>query len=310
MARRSESRSGPGPARPPEGKLVRLPDGRRLGYLEYGDPLGLPVFFFHGFGSTRLMRHPDESIPVSLGLRVLSVDRPGIGLSDPQPGRRLMDWPRDVAAMADALGIGRFAVLGWSGGGPYALACARALPGRIVAAGVISGPAPLVHERSAEYLKRRHRGAARVASTAPWILRVALWHWGRPQRRDPVRSFESAVEGMIASDQQLMADPRLREIMIENASEVYRQGGRGMYDEGRILAGPWGFRPEEICTPVFVWHGELDDTVPSEMARHLAALIPGCRAEFFPGEGHHLLYHRWSEILAQLAGRLTRVAEG
>lgn len=289
---------------------MRLPDGRRLGYLEYGDLLGLPVFFFHGFGSTRLMRHPDESIPVSLGLRVLSVDRPGIGLSDPQPGRRLMDWPRDVAAMADALGIGRFAVLGWSGGGPYALACARALPGRVIAAGVISGPAPLVHERSGEYLKRRHRGAARVASTAPWLLRVVLWHWGRPQRRDPVRSFESAVEGMIASDQQLMADPRLREIMIENASEVYRQGGRGMYDEGRILAGPWGFRPEEIRTPVFVWHGELDDTVPAEMARHLASLIPGCRAVFFPGEGHHLLYYRWSEILAQLVGRLTRIADG
>jgi pimeloyl-ACP methyl ester carboxylesterase len=301
--------------RPPAGKVVHLPDGRRLGYIEYGDPHGAPVFFFHGFGSTRLIRHPDESIPASLGLRILSVDRPGIGLSDPQPGRRLIDWPRDVAAMADALGIDRFAVVGWSGGGPYALACAQALPSRVTAAGVISSPAPLLHERSSEYLKRRHRGAARVAYRAPWLLRVVIWHWGRPNRRDPVMAFDTAVEGMIASDQLLMADPRLREIMIENASEVYRQGGRGMYVEGRILTGRWGFRPEEIRTPVHIWHGDLDDTVPAEMGRHVASLIPGCRASFYPGEGHHLLYHRWREILGELSGsgsgsQFGRVAEG
>jgi pimeloyl-ACP methyl ester carboxylesterase len=310
MPWRSEGRAGSADAHPPAGKLLQLPDGRRLGYLEYGDPEGRPLFFFHGFGSTRLMRHPDGSIAVQLGLRVLSVDRPGIGLSDPKPGRTLLDWPADVAAMADALGLGRFAVLGWSGGGPYALACARMLPERVTAAGVISAPAPLAHERSIEYLKRRHREAARVAFRAPWVLRLALWHWGRPQRRDPVASFDSAVEGMIASDQELMSDPRLRAIMIENASEVYRQGGRGMYDEGRILAGPWGFVPESIRAEVHLWHGELDDTVPAEMGRHLARTIPGCQASFYSSEGHHLLYHRWPEILLPLARSLEDRPEG
>lgn len=294
------------PASYDDGRVMLLRDGRRLGYLEYGDPAGHPIFFFHGFGSTRLMRHPDETIPASLGLRVISVDRPGIGLSDAQPGRRLLDWPQDVLSLARDLGIGRFAVLGWSGGGPYALACAHALPDRVTATGVISGPAPLLYDRASEYLTRRHRGAARVAWRAPWILRVALWRWGRPQRRDPVLAFESAVDGMVASDQALMADPRLREIMIENASEVYRQGGRGMYDEGLVLTGPWGFRPDDLTVPVHLWHGDLDDTVPAEMARHLARAIPDCHATFYPGEGHHLLYHRWPEILEALAASFGR----
>lgn len=300
--------SGRGPLSAPrgDGRVVRLPDGRRLGYLEYGDPAGCPIFFFHGFGSTRLMRHPDESIPASLGVRIISVDRPGIGLSDPRPGRRLLDWPKDVLALAHALEVRRFAVLGWSGGGPYALACAHALPDQVTAAGVISGPAPLLYHRASEYLTRRRRGVARVAWRAPWILRVAIWRWGRPQRRDPVLAFDAAVEGMVASDQALMADPRVREIMIENATEVFRQGGRGMYDEGLVLAGPWGFGPADIAAPVYLWHGDLDDTVPTEMAHHLARTIPDCHATFYPDEGHHLLYHRWSEILTTLVRSFRR----
>jgi pimeloyl-ACP methyl ester carboxylesterase len=309
MPWRSEAGDRAAPVDLAHGKLLRLPDGRRLGYLEYGDPAGRPLFFFHGFGSTRLMRHPDESIAAEMGLRVLSVDRPGIGLSDPLAGRRLLDWPADVAAMADALGIGRFAVLGWSGGGPYALACTFRLGERVTAAGVISAPAPLVHERSGEYLRRRQRASARVAVRAPWLLRLALWHWGRPLRRNPEASFHHAVAGMIASDRRLMADPELRRIMIQNASEVYRQGGRGMYDEGRVLTGPWGFRPEDVRGNVHLWHGDQDDTVPAEMGRHLARSIPGCRASFYPREGHHLLYHRWREILTPLARSLGAVPE-
>src|SRR3712207_3027181 len=101
--------------------------------------------------------------PAALGIRLLAVDRPAIGLSDPQPRRTLLAWPRDIREMADALGIQRFSVLGWSGGGPYALACAYAMPDRIVAAGLVSAPAPLAYDRSREYLTRRHRAAANAA---------------------------------------------------------------------------------------------------------------------------------------------------
>jgi pimeloyl-ACP methyl ester carboxylesterase len=104
--------------------VFRLRDGRALGYAEYGDPGGTPVFFFHGSPGSRLQRHPDASIASELGTRIITIDRPGYGLSDFQPERTLLDWPADVAQLADALHIERFAAIGLSGGGPYLLACA------------------------------------------------------------------------------------------------------------------------------------------------------------------------------------------
>ncbi len=285
--------------RPLPGQVVRLPDGRQLGFARHGDG-GRPVFFFHGVGTSRLARHPDDSIAVSLGADVIAVDRPGIGLSDAKPGRRLLDWPDDVAALADLLGIDRFAILGWSGGGPYAAACAYKLRDRVIAAGIVSGPGPFVGPGAMTEIRATWRRRVRLAGMAPWLMRVAIWNWGRPLRRDPVRAFEMAVAEMCESDRLILADPGLRSVMIENAVEVYRQGGRGLYDEGRILAGPWGFRPDEIPGVVHLWHGELDSAVPPEMGRHMAHSIPRCHARFYPREGHHLLYSRWREILKAL----------
>lgn len=111
-------------------RCVLLPDGRRLGYAEYGDSGGSPVFFLHGQPGSRLGRHHDESIATGLGARIVAVDRPGYGLSDYQSGRRLVDWPADVVALAEALNLGRFAVASVSNGGPYALACAALVPER------------------------------------------------------------------------------------------------------------------------------------------------------------------------------------
>ena len=283
------------------GRTIRLDDGRELGFIEYGDPAGRPVLFFHGFGSSRVLRHPDDTIAASLGLRMIAVDRPGIGLSTPQPGRRLLDWPSDVGQLVDDLDIERFTVVGYSGGAPYALACAFRWPERVEVCGLVSGPAPLSGVRDADYMFRRHRTAARAAGRAPWMLRLVMWNWARTQLRDPVRHLDDAVARMIEADQLIMGDPALRALMIQNAGELYRQGRRGLYDEALVLARPWGFRPEEIRVPVLLWHGELDRTVPPAMARHIARSIPGCRAHFYPGEGHHLVYERWREILATLA---------
>src|SRR5215210_2245818 len=124
-----------------EDRVVLLADGRRLGYAEYGDSLGQPVMFFHGLGTSRLVCPPDEAAARKLGVRLIAVDRPGIGISDPLSGRSLLDWPRDVAQLADQLGIERFSVVGWSGGGPYAAACGHSLAHRVLAVGMVSAPA-------------------------------------------------------------------------------------------------------------------------------------------------------------------------
>ena len=282
-----------------EDRILRLADGRLLGYAESGEPNGMPVFFFHGFGTTRVICPPPEPA-LELGIRLIAVDRPGIGLSDPKPGRNLLDWPTDVLELADHLGLGSFSIVGWSGGGPYALACAHVLAGRIKVIAAVSPAAPLAGSGDPGYLRRFDRNAVRAAGRAPWIVRLAMWHWGRGQRHDAEAFFEKSVADMCAADQEVLTEPELRGRMIANSTELYRQGGRGMYDEALVLARPWGFEPAELTVPVHIWQGGRDETVPPAMAQHLAEAIPDARLRFYPHEGHHLLYRFWPEILAGL----------
>ncbi len=280
-------------------KRLRLNDGRWLGYRESGDPAGVPVLFFHGFGTTRVVCPADETAR-QLGVRLLAVDRPALGLSTPLPGRRLLDWPTDVRELADQLGLQRFSIVGWSGGGPYALACAMRLADRIESIAIVSGAAPLAGTTRTDYLRRFDRNAIFAAGKAPWVIRIAMWHWGRGQRRDAEAYFDKSVAEMCAADQEVLSAPELRSAMIANSTELYRQGGRGMYDEALVLARPWGFDPSDINVPVEVWHGARDKVVPMGMSSHLAESIPGASLRLYPDEGHHLLYRRWPDILRSL----------
>ena len=282
-----------------EDRVIRLRDGRRLGYAETGDARGMPVLFLHGLGTTRVIC-PSEDPAHDLGVRLIALDRPGLGLSDPLPGRSLLSWPADVAELADRLELDHFAVVGWSGGGPYALACGHELADRVSAIAAVSSPAPLAGSADPAYLRRLDRHAVRAAGRAPWVIRLAMWHWGRGQRRDAARFFERSVAAMCAADQEVLTEPQLRSRMIANSTELYRQGGRGMYDEALVLARPWGFDVGALRVPVHIWQGALDETVPAAMATHLAESIPGARLRMFPEEGHHLLYRYWPEILAAL----------
>lgn len=284
-------------------RTISLRDGRLLGFDDVGDPDGTPVLYFHGFGSTRLIRHPEDAIAARLGIRLLAVDRPGIGLSSSRPARRLLDFAADIEQLAETLGLDRFAIVAWSGGGPYALGCAWGVGPRVTQVGLISTPAPLAGTAAADYASRFHRASSRAADVAPWAVRLAMWRWSRQQRADPARHLDDAIAGMVDADKEILADPRFRDVMLRNASELYRQGGRGLYDEALIMARPWGFPLEGLQTPVRIWHGELDGAVPVAMGRHLARTIPTAEATFLPGEAHHLLYDRWEEILAEVASR-------
>lgn len=287
-------------------RTIRLRDGRTLGYDDFGAPGGVPILFFHGFGSSRLLRHPVDGIATDLGVRVIAPDRPGIGLSTRLARRRLVDWPADLQQLLDACGIERFGILAWSGGGPYALACGWAMPERVSVIGLVSSAAPLSGVRDANYLVPMHRVASRAGVYAPWMIRIAMWNWARGQRADPEAHLEAAIESMIEADQQILADPALRAVMIANATELHRQGGKGLYDEALIMARRWGFPLEQVHVPVRVWHGESDVTVPPDMGRYLARVLPDCRATFYPGEGHHLMYDRWAEILSALGRETAR----
>jgi pimeloyl-ACP methyl ester carboxylesterase len=283
--------------------LIRLPDGRSLSYLEVGVPCGPVVFHFHGHGSSRLEALMLEAAALRLGVRVIALDRPGIGRSDPKSGDRLLDWPADVAAAADQLGIDKFAVQGMSAGGPYALACAHLLAARVTACSLVSTvPPPEIARRAGPRLRRF---AWWVAHRFPGYLRRRLKQFrpdGQPDDAMVQRRMLRVSQWLGGQDEILMNDAALRALLARTMVETARQGAAANRDEIERLVRPWGFDVRNIGSqPMFIWHGEKDRIMPAGPVRLLARRLHDCRAKFYPEEGHFsVLVNRAEEVLAPL----------
>jgi pimeloyl-ACP methyl ester carboxylesterase len=279
-------------------RTVRLGDGRQLGYAEWGDVSGRPLLYFHGWpGAGVEARLADEAAKAS-AVRLIALDRPGMGLSEFQRGRTLLDWPEDVVHVADALEVDRFAVLGVSGGGPYAAACAWKLSDRLTRAGIVSGLAPLNVPGVIAGMGRRNRWTFQLVGRLPFLRRAFMASIARSVARRPDRVLERGVAAAV--DKDYLDRPDVRETLVESLLEAFSAGSAGPAWEMGLYARSWGFPLEEIRMPVDLWHGEKDANAPVAMGRYLAASIPGCRARFYPGEGHLHFIDRLPEIFEAL----------
>lgn len=277
-----------------------LCDGRRLAYCVIGPANGVPVFFFHGWGQSRLTLHPDLSMVERLGLRLITVDRPGVGLSDPRHGRSLLEWPDDVAALADHLGLGRFSVVGHSAGAPYVAACAYRLPGRVVSGAIVSGIAPPAASLVKPLLSSEFWKVCLFVLLVPWLAKPALALGIRIGGPRVPEFLDRHLARLPAADREVMADPAMKRMRMTSLVESFRQGAEGLYEDAILLRRPWGFELESIRTPIRIWHGEDDNIVPIHFGRELARKLPGSRHEFHPGLGHNMLFSHWSEILEMI----------
>ncbi len=283
-----------------EDNVLRLSDGRRLGYAEYADPDGNPIFLFHGNPGSRLSWGLFPGSPFRPGLRLIAPDRPGYGLSDFQPGRTLADWPDDVLALADALGITRFAVAGVSGGGPYALACGWKIPERLTAVGVISGVGPLDAPQATRGMSRTNRLIFFLARHAPWLVRLNMGYLAFLVRRSPDKLIKRLTFKMADVDRAIVARPEVRDFVCQDFPEAFRRGARGPAHELTLFARPWPFPLERISMQVHLWHGEADPSVPPSMGRYMARALPNCHATFIPNAGHLWILDHMDEVLAML----------
>ena len=292
------------------GSTLSLHDGRRIGYAEYGPANGEPVLFFPGTPGSRLRHPPEQRADQRAGqradrrphrrpARVIVAERPGFGLSDYHVARCLLDWPSDVYEIAAGLGLERFSVVGVSGGGPYALACAYRLPDQIKGVAIVSSVGPPDIPAGLSGMPRVRRIAAWLGRHAPGLLEFVLEHRGNPQR-DPEGFYRQMLAGNSPGDRAYLARPDIKAAMMQNYIEATRQGVKGLAQEGAILSQPWGFSPADIVVPVTLWHGEADQNVSLSAARYMAQAIPHCRAHFVPGKGHMLLWEYWDEIVAEL----------
>ena len=279
-----------------------LPDGRTLGYAEYGDPNGEPVFFIHGSPGSRLFHPPDE-VTKRLGVRLICAERPGYGDSTFQPNRRILDWSQDIASLADALKLDTFTVVGHSGGGPHTLACAYALPERVKAAGVIAGAGPVDAPGATDDMNSVNRFAFKFGQYLPWPVGYAITRQiFREAAADPTKAIDRDKETRPHVDNAIFDIPEIRELCIQSDVEAYRHGLLAFAWDIRLITRPWGFSLEEIKVPVHLWHGTADNSTTVAMARHMANKIPNCKFTLCEGEGHMLLIPRWEEILSTLIG--------
>ena len=269
---------------------VRLADGRWLGYRELGDPAGAPLFFFHGTPGSRWSVDAEAPLARMPGVRLILPERPGYGLSTAQPERRLTDWARDVAELADRLGIGDFAVAGISGGGPHALACAAALPGRVTVAITLSSPAPADFPGATRGMSFGNRIGLWLQRFAPGLFRRVMAGNAAAFHRDPQRFLDALAASMSVSDRQIMQRPEVHATLIRDLEEAYRQGSDAQIIDGTLsmTAKSWGFDLAEIAVPVHVWHGDDDRLVTRAMFHRLATAIPDARTHLIPGAGHLL----------------------
>lgn len=265
---------------------IRLRDGRTLGYAEFGQGSGDALLYF---GTSRLEARLLAEPAERAGIRLIGLDRPGMGLSEFQPARRLLDWARDTADLADRLRIDRLAVVGVSAGGPHALACAHALPDRLTACGIVSGVGPVVQ---------------RFHMRVPWMLKSMMWLMSLFfQDKDRAgKSLTRFTQGWPESDRNSLLVPGVCELWAASLAESFRQGARGMSYDSLLVAGPhWGFDLADITLPrLFLWHGEFDEDVPVAMGRTVAENLRGCTASFYP-EGHlSVIVNHREEIVTAL----------
>jgi pimeloyl-ACP methyl ester carboxylesterase len=267
---------------------VRANGGRRLSTQACGDPDGRPVFLLHGTPGSRLGPRPRSAILHRLGVRLISFDRPGYGLSDRMAGRRVADAAADVLAIADAYGLKKFAVVGRSGGGPHALACAALLPERTTRVAVLVGIAPhgadgldwfdgMTQSNVMEFTAAAN-GYEDIAAHTKAVAKAV--------RADPASLIARLQAELPAPDRRVVADSGIRSMLIQTYAEALRMSDYGWIDDALAFCSPWGFDPATVTVPVLLWHGASDVFSPASHARWLAERITSAAVVVQAGAAH------------------------
>ena len=274
-------------------QTLRLPDGRTLGFAEFGAPHGRPLLYFHGYPSSRLEPTPIEALLTRQNVRLLALDRPGFGLSSPQPNRRIVDWPDDVRFFAKSMHLDKVPVMGLSGGGPYALATAYAAPDLVRSVGLFASGPPWV--AGAHYMTKTRRVARFLAVNSPTTLSAILtgvvgatkWTLGRNWVKKTL-------------DRRLGSEGQVDELVRTLLAEPFTQGSAAAVEEARLLSeDDWGFDFAHVKPHVLIWHGKKDVNSPIEAMRYLADRIPSCELRE-SDDSHYTMARHMETAVAEL----------
>lgn len=260
-----------------------------LGYAEYGNPSGEVLFYFHGWPSARVQGELMADVAEKFGLRVIAPDRPGIGLSDDQPGRTLLDWPDTLEQLAAHVGAQKFHLMGWSGGGPYVLATVRCMPERVLSASICCGAPPL-RLLGYEHLFWIYRLMIHLRHSFPPVLGLLL-RIGRlisagPPSKAPIKWL---MHMLSSEDRRVLSDPRIFNVVRRGIIEALRRCPQMVIADADIYLSEWGFEVSSINTLVHFWHGKEDRNISWKYSEQTAALMPHVTTHWIEKDGHYSL---------------------
>jgi pimeloyl-ACP methyl ester carboxylesterase len=283
-------------------RYVRTANGRRLAVKESGDPRGRPVFFMHGTPGSRVGPLPPESELWKRGVRLISFDRPGYGRSARRPSRTVADVALDVVRIADTLGVKQFAVIGRSGGGPHALACAALLPERVTRAAALVSLAPRDAQDLDWFGGMAHSNvdAYSTAQEDPERLSMRLIQAAEKIKANPESHLAVLTPEMPEADRQVVDDGAIRTLLAQNFIEAVRKVADGWIDDVLAFCSPWGFDVADITVPVLLWHGGQDVFSPVTHTEWLASRIPGVQLEIPPDRAHFGALEAAPDVLSWL----------
>ena len=275
-------------ARPKLEGNVAVGDDRQIGFAEFGDPQGRAVFWLHGTPGARRQIPTEARVHAEqTNIRLIGVDRPGIGASTPYQYDTVFAFADDLRTVADTLGIDKMAVVGLSGGGPYALASAAAMPDRVVAVGVLGGVAPASGPDGVS------GGAMALGSRIAPVLEVAGLpiRWaavGLIQLARPVASPALELYALASppADRRLLARPEFKAMFLDDLLNGSRKQLAAPFADIIVFARDWGFRVHDVKVPVRWWHGDRDHIVPFSHGQHVVARLPNAELYHLPGESH------------------------
>lgn len=278
---------------------IAVGEDRQIGFAEFGNPQGRAVFWLHGTpGARRQIPTEARIFAENENIRLIGLDRPGIGSSTAHQYESVFAFAEDMRTIASVLGIDKMAVVGLSGGGPYALACAAAMPDRVVAAGILGGVAPASGPESIG------GGAMALGTLVAPLLRVAGTPIGWVATRlirfiRPIASPAATLYGLVSppADRALLARPEVKAMFLDDLLNGSRKQMAAPFSDVVVFARDWGFHLDQVKVPVHWWHGDADHIVPFAHGQHVVARLPEAELYSLPGESHLAGLGRGEEIL-------------
>ena len=281
--------------------VLTLTDGRNMAYKEYGDLNGEPLFHCHSVSGSRLeIAFNAQQILEQKAVRLIVMDRPGYGASDPDPKTSFLNWTEDLVQLADHLNIEKFSLTGYAMGGAYALACAHQIPQRIKRIAIISSGLVVKYASDYETVTPMVKLNYRLAKYFPKLYRLMNTIQIKSLLNDPGSFINMFSEKMDQADRDILKSDSFKVDMVTALTEGFRQGGKALARDVIQAMHEWYFEPSAINVPLDIWHGTSDFVVPVFLAKRLDEQVKNSRLFIKEGEGQYMFYTHWAEILDEL----------